>query len=298
MRMIEPSPDTLAAATAGELRALDEVLTGIQPGVHGLALRMLGQREDAADATQEILLKVVTHLASFRGGSAFTTWVWSVARNHLLTARTRAAEHPEVSLEAIGEKLDAGMDLVDRLAPPGRDGAARTLTPEEKLEARQVAVSCTQSMLMALDRDQRLVYLLDSVFDLSSTEAAQVLGLTAEAYRQRLSRAKARLEPFMRERCGLVNEAARCRCDRQVDALRHAATASPESAGAGARRPLLLLEPVELAEAERAFRAYGRIADAAAVFRGLPELAAPSSMRAAIRAVLVQEGFMDRGAPQ
>ncbi len=195
MRMIEPSPDTLAAATAGELRTLDEVLTGIQPGVHGLALRMLGQREDAADATQEILLNVVTHFASFRGGSA------------------------------------------------------RTLTPEEKPEARQAAVSCTQSMRMALDRDQRLVYLLDSVFDLSSTEAAQVLGLTAEAYRQRLSRAKARLEPFMRERCGLVNEAARCRCERQVDALRHVAAAS-------------------------------------------------SSMRAAIRAVLVQEGFMDRGAPQ
>jgi RNA polymerase sigma factor (sigma-70 family) len=296
--MIEPSPDTLAAATAGELRALDEVLTGIQPGVHGLALRMLGQREDAADATQEILLKVVTHLASFRGGSAFTTWVWSVARNHLLTARTRAAEHPEVSLEAIGEKLDAGMDLVDRLAPPGRDGAARTLTPEEKLEARQVAVSCTQSMLMALDRDQRLVYLLDSVFDLSSTEAAQVLGLTAEAYRQRLSRAKARIEPFMRERCGLLSEAARCRCELQVEALRHVAAGSPEAAGAGARRPPLLLEPVGLAEAEQAFRAYGRVADAAAVFRGLPELAAPSSMRAAIRAVLVQEGFMDRGAPQ
>lgn len=295
MRMIEPSPDTLEAATAGDLHALDELLSGIQPGVHGLALRMLGRREDAADATQEILLKVVTHLASFRGGSAFTTWVWSVARNHLLTALTRAAEHPEVSLEAIGEKLDAGMDLVDRLSPPGRDGAARTLTPEEKLEARQVAVSCTQSMLMALDRDQRLVYLLDSVFDLSSTEAAQVLGLTAEAYRQRLSRAKARLEPFMRERCGLVDEAARCRCERQADALRHVAAASPKAVGA--RRPLLL-KPVELEEAERAFRAYGRIADAAAVFRGLPELAAPASMRAAIRAVLAQEGFMDRGAPQ
>ncbi|MCA3177497.1 MAG: RNA polymerase sigma factor [Burkholderiales bacterium] len=296
MRMIEPSPETLAAATAGDLHALDALLSGIQPGVHGLALRMLGRREDAADATQEILLKVVTHLASFRGGSAFTTWVWSVARNHLLTARTRAAEHPEVSLEAIGEKLDAGLDLVDRLAPPGRDGAARTLTPEEKLEARQVAVSCTQSMLMALDRDQRLVYLLDSVFDLSSTEAAQVLGLTPEAYRQRLSRAKARLEPFMRERCGLVDEAARCRCERQVDALKHVAATAPEVARA--RRPALVLKPVELAEAERAFAAYGRVVDAAAVFRALPELEAPASMRAAIRAVLTQEGFMDRGAPQ
>lgn len=292
MRMIEPTPERLQAALGGDVKAVDALLAGLRPGVFNLAARMLGDRDDAADATQEILLKVVTHLSAFRGASAFTTWVWRIARNHLLTARTRAAESPEVSFDALAERLDAGMDISDRLP---RAEPERILTPEERLEARQVAVSCTQSMLMALDRDQRLAWLMDSVFDMTSSEAAQVLEIGAEAYRQRLSRAKARLEPFMQAKCGLVSDAARCRCESQGAVLKSLSGAAPQ--GSGRPRAALKLKPVELAEAERTFRAYGRVADAAAVFRSVPELAEPDSMRAAIRAVLVQEGFMDPRPP-
>jgi len=290
MKITEPAAETVAAATRGDLSALDALLAGLQPGVFHLALRMLGQREDAADATQEILLKVVTHLSAFRGEAAFATWVWRIARNHLLSARTRIAESPEQSLEALDEKLATGLSLADRIPAAGADAGAQVLTPQQKLEARQVAVSCTQSMLMALDREQRLAYLMDTVFDLPSAQAAEVLGITAAAYRQRLSRAKARLEGFMAQRCGLVNEQARCRCDTQARVLRQQ--------GGTAAKPALLLQPVELAEAERAFAAYGRVADAAAVFRSLPELRAPGRLLAAIRLVLTQEGFLDRGPAQ
>jgi hypothetical protein len=184
-------------------------------------------------------------------------------------------------------------------APPTRCPlTARTRTaesPEVSLEARQVAVSCTPSRLMARDREQRLAWLMDSVFDLSSTQAAQVLEIGAEAYRQRLSRARARLDPFMQARCGLVSEAARCRCESQATVLKSLAAASPTRSGRP--RAALALRPVELEEAERTFRAYARVADAAAVFRSVPELAAPDSMQAALRAVLVQEGFMDPRPP-
>jgi len=186
MKISDPGPAVLQAATGGDLAALDTILLAIQPGVFNLAVRMLGNREDAADATQEILLKVVTHLGSFRADAAFTTWVYQVARNHLLTAATRSKESPEVSLEGIAERLQQGLDFfAASLGDP--DGAARSLTPEDKLEARQVALGCTQNMLMALDRDQRLVYVLDIVFGLPSAQAAQVLAISPEAYRQRLS---------------------------------------------------------------------------------------------------------------
>lgn len=290
MKIREPDADLLHAATAGSLAALDALLAQIQPGVFHLALRMLGHRDDAADATQDVLLKAVTHLSGFRGESAFSTWVWRIAHHHLLTARTRIAEAPEQSLEALDEKLATGLSLADRIPGAGADATTHVLTPQEKLEARQVAVSCTQSMLMALDREQRAAYLLDSVFDLPSAEAAAVLGVTAAAYRQRLSRARARLEGFLGQRCGLVNEAAACRCERQAEVLRR----HPRPGGTSA----LMLQPVELAEAERTFSAYGRVADAAEVFTRLPELRAPERLRAAIRLVLTQEGFLDRGAAQ
>lgn len=81
MRIEPVETGLLERARNGDLRALDAVLHAIQPGVYNLAVRMLGNREDARDATQEILLKVTTHLGSFRGEAAFSTWVYRVAKN-------------------------------------------------------------------------------------------------------------------------------------------------------------------------------------------------------------------------
>lgn len=290
MKITAPSPETLAAAQRGDLAALDQLLASLQPGVFNLALRVLGQRDDAADATQEILLKIVTHLGGFRGEAAFTTWVWRVAHNYLITARTAAAEAPTLSLDALAEKLDAGLELSDRLTLA--QGGPRALTPQDKLEARQVALSCTQTMLMALDREDRLVYVLDTVFDLPSAVAAEVVGLTPAAYRQRLSRSRARLAAFTGSQCGLVSETAACRCERQLLASRNM-----QKQGQGAARPVVPILS-EREQAAREFDAFVRVSDAAALFRAHPEAAAPGGMLAAIRAVLTQEGFLHRGLPQ
>jgi Sigma-70, region 4 len=168
-------------------------------------------------------------------------------------------------------------------------GGPRALTPQDKLEARQVALSCTQNMLMALDREDRLVYVLDTVFDLPSTVAAEVVGVTPAAYRKRLSRSRARLAAFTDKQCGLVSEAAACRCVRQLRPLRPPGPRD-ETAQASTRQAL--------ARAERAFDAFVRVSDAAALFRAHPEVTAPATMLAAIRAVLTQEGFFQRGLPQ
>lgn len=293
MKITAPAPETLAAAKRGELAALDRVLAALQPGVFNLALRVLGHREDAADATQEILLKIVTHLGGFRGEAAFTTWVWRVAHNHLMTARTSAVEAPMLSLDALADKLDAGLELSERLNLA--HGGPRALTPQDKLEARQVALSCTQTMLMALDREDRLVYVLDTVFDLPSAVAAEVVGVTPAAYRQRLSRSRARLAAFAGNQCGLVREEAACRCERQLPALRH--LRQQGQPGQANSRPAVPIKQ-DAAQAEAAFDAYVRVSDAAALFRAHPEAAAPLAMLAAIRAVLTQEGFLHRGLPQ
>jgi RNA polymerase sigma factor (sigma-70 family) len=284
MKIIDPGPDIVRAATNGDLAALDAVLLAIQPGVFNLAVRMLGNRDDAADATQEILLKVVTHLGAFRGEAAFTTWVFQVARNHLLTAITRSKESPEVSLEDIGDRLQAGLELGTRLG--AMDDGARVLTPEDKVEARQVALGCTQNMLMALDREQRLVYVLDAVFGLPSKDAAEVLGITPQAFRQRLARARARLDAFTSNTCGLVNPAAACHCERQLPALRHV-----RATGAGLPPSLAAVHRAELTQAEQQFDALVRMENAAAVFRAHPMYQAPASLRGAIRAVLSAEGY-------
>jgi RNA polymerase sigma factor (sigma-70 family) len=244
---------------------------------------MLGNREDAADATQEILLKVVTHLSSYRAQAAFPTWVFRIARNHLLTASTRSKEFPEISLDSVGGRLQAGLNFGATLGDP--QGAQRSLTPEDKAMARQVALGCTQSMLMALNRDQRLTYVLDAVFGLSSEEAADVLGITAVTYRQRLSRAKAALEPFLKRTCGLANPDADCRCEKQLPALAHERRTSAQ------KITVLATGRREWVEAERHFGALVRMSDAAAVFRAHPDYRPPDVLLGAIRSVLSSEGY-------
>lgn len=291
MKIQEPAPEILQAALQGDMSALDGLLATLQPGIYNLSVRMLGNRDDAAEATQEILLRIVTHLSSFRGDSAFATWAWRVARNHLLTAATRSAEHPEVSLEAMAERLQSGLDFADQLTRS--QGALPALTPEDKLEARQVALACTQGMLMTLSREQRLAYVLDVIFDLSSTEAAAVVGITPEAHRQRLSRARTALDGFTGKTCGLAHAESACRCERQLPALR-----AVQAQGRAKTIGLAPLQSVEREEAERSFNAFTRVSDAAALFRAHPEYRVPESMRAAIRAVLTQEGFLDSASRQ
>jgi RNA polymerase sigma factor (sigma-70 family) len=285
MKIPDLPASALTAAIAGDLASIDAMLIAIQPGVFNLAVRMLGNRDDAADATQEILLKVVTHLASFRAQSAFSTWVFQIARNHLLTAITRSKENPEVSLDSIAERLQQGIDYavsVTRIQP-----AEKSLSPEDHFEARQIALGCTQSIIMALDREQRLAYVLDTAFGLSSELAAEVLGIQPAAYRKRLSRVRETLEPFFSRTCGLVNADADCQCERQLPAKR----ALARSAAADIK-PISLraLHRSEIAHIEAHFDNFIRMSNAAAVLRAHPDYRAPESMVHAIRRVLETQG--------
>jgi predicted DNA-binding protein (UPF0251 family) len=82
------------------------------------------------------------------------------------------------------------------------------LTPEEKVEARHIAIHGTQNMLMSLDHDDPITYLLDTVFGLSSKDAASVLEVSPDAYRQRLSRVRTKIEAFTYAHCALVMQSA------------------------------------------------------------------------------------------
>jgi len=283
MRIPDLPADQIHRAANGDLAAMDAVLRAIEGGIFNLAVRMLGHREDAADASQEILLKVTTHLGGYRGEAAFSTWVYRIARNHLANAATRVPEAPTVSLDQLGEKLDRGLAYgrAQGMAEPD----AGMLRPEDKAEAIDIAIGCTQGMLMALDRDHRLAYLLDVVFGMTSEQAGEVLEITAAAFRKRLSRARERLDGFMQRTCGLVGADAPCRCPRQLPAVRAIAAAGDatrlrpapdEAAAAGLAR----------IEFDR-WRAY---ADAAAVFRGHPDYRPPERLIGAIRDLLRHGG--------
>src|SRR6266545_5106591 len=99
--------ELVRGALGGEARAVDALVRRCQGPVYALALRMVWNPHDAEDATQEILVKVMTGLSSFRGDSAFRTWVYRIAANHLLNRRRTRAE------EAVGG-FDEASDRIAR----------------------------------------------------------------------------------------------------------------------------------------------------------------------------------------
>jgi len=270
------------SATGGDAEAVHALVLAIQDDVYGLALRMLWRPQDAEDATQEILVKVVTHLSSYRGESAFSTWVFRIAKNHLLDCKKGIAEQLEVSFEAFAEHLASNVGAGGEPTIADGQRAAASGDAVQPLVAEEMKLSCTQGMLLCLDREHRIAYLLGEVLGVSGEAAASILELAEPAYRKRLSRARTRMRSFMAESCGLVAESAPCRCERRVPSAIHEGIVRPDRlrfaghAVRGGGRPSLFARMRDDVEEMH------RVVD---VFRSAPDYAAPPAVAARVRAI-------------
>lgn len=198
--------DLARRAADGERAALSMLLRELQHPMFRLALRFLGHPQDAEDACQEVLIRIVTHLGSFEGRSRFTTWAYTVATRSLLRAKKRLVESSVQGPEQFAAFLDAGMGDIDT-------------TMEEahhRLLCEEVRISCTYGMLLCIPRPQRAAYLLADVIGVTDIEGAEILECSREAFRQRVSRARRTLRHVIDNRCGLVDPANPCRCGRQI----------------------------------------------------------------------------------
>ena len=102
------------AAKAGNKKALEAIILEVKDLVYNLALKMLLFPPDAEDASQEILVKVITHLSTFRGESQFSTWVYRIATNYLLTTKGKHVQQFSMSFEEYARQIDKGQtDLVN-----------------------------------------------------------------------------------------------------------------------------------------------------------------------------------------
>lgn len=194
-------------ATAGDKKALETLVAGVQDMVFNLSLRMLGTFADAEDAAQDILLKMITHLSSFRGDSAFTTWVFRIAVNHLKNYKKHMFARFPLSFEYYGDDIENGklQDVPDL-----------TQNVEKELLAEELKMSCTNVMLQCLDPESRCIFILGTMFQLDSRIAGEILEMTPEAYRQRLSRARRKMADFLGQYCGEYG-GGRCKCKYRVN---------------------------------------------------------------------------------
>jgi len=195
-------------AKNGDRSALEKLVLRHQAWIYNIAVRMVFRPQDAEEVTQEVLVKVITRLGTFKGESSFRTWLYRIAANHVLNMERRSAESRVTTFADYGTAIDRTPDL-DLPDPKSLPVALPLLVEEAKN-------GCTMGMLLCLDRKQRLIFTLGAVLGASDTVGGEVLEMSAGNFRQCLARARRDLHSFMNGQCGLVNKNNPCRCPKKT----------------------------------------------------------------------------------
>lgn len=265
----EPLDVLTKRAQRNDRGALDDLVRALQDPIYRLAVRFLGNPDHARDATQEILLLVVSDLANFRGESSVKTWAYRIASRQLIRQKRRGRKWTFESLaeDDIGQRPNA-------IEP---ETLARA---DEKLLEEEIFIGCTQAMLQALDKSHRLAFVLGAICELDGADAASVLGISEAAFRKRLSRARAMLDAFVAKHCGVASPTNACRCVYQVNlnvARRCVDAARLDYAVASTKASVEVL---------RALGAVREVRRALELYRAQPDFKAPEDFAVRIRAVI------------
>lgn len=203
----------------GDREALEALVARHQAWIYNIVLRMVYLPQDAEDATQEVLIKLLTKLSTFEGRSSFRTWLYRIVVNHVLNMKRTRADAAEWTFAKYGEALERTPDH----EPPDQ----ASVPADVQLLIDEARIGCASGMLLCLDREQRLVYVLGEIFGITDVVGAELLETSRDNFRQKLSRARRDLYNFMHERCGLVNKANPCRCAKKTQAFMEAGYVNP-----------------------------------------------------------------------
>lgn len=162
-------------ARAGDLDAYEVLVRRHRDRIYRIALRMLGDRHDAEDIAQDVMVQVWTALAGFTGASSFTTWLYRIVVNRCLNQlRRRRWTRPVLEGD-----------------PQPMVGAEDTVIARQRAEAAMEAIA-------ALPSDQRAVIVLHQLEGMSYREVAAVVNISEDAVRGRLHRARLNLLESLR----------------------------------------------------------------------------------------------------
>ncbi len=200
---------------------LEELVRRHQAWIYNIALRMVWHPQDAEDVTQEVLIKIITKLSSFRRKSSFRTWVYRIVANHVLNMKRRGVEKSMLTFSEYGRSIDASDDM----DPPDRDGIPVDLP----VIIEETKIHCMMAMLLCLDRRQRLTFILGEIFGVSDRVGSEILETSRANFRKILSRSRKRIYRFMQERCGLIRPGNSCHCGRKVRGLIETGSIDPEN---------------------------------------------------------------------
>lgn len=195
----------------GDTNALEKLIYRHQAWIYNIALKMVFDPDDAEDVTQEILLKIISHLSAYDASKAsFRTWLYRIVANHVLSMKNRKLETAISRVYREGDFTISQDDIED---------LRQTSRPEHHVLVEETKNMCLTGMLLCLERRQRLVFILGGLFGIHSSAGSEILEISEANFRAILSRARKKLENFVKQKCGLVNPDNPCRCEGHVKKL-------------------------------------------------------------------------------
>jgi RNA polymerase sigma-70 factor (ECF subfamily) len=185
---MDVDPALVRACQRGEAGALDTLIRATYADVYALCRRMLADPDEAADATQEVFVRVMRSVFGFRGDSSFGTWLHRVTVNVCLTALRRRSRARATGMVAGGAPFALPGDELEL--------ASSSASPSEVAETADL-VARSERALTRLPEDARAVVVLRDIEGLSTKEVAELLGVTETVVKVRLHRAHARLRAMI-----------------------------------------------------------------------------------------------------
>ncbi|MFZ4738302.1 MAG: sigma-70 family RNA polymerase sigma factor [Bradymonadia bacterium] len=198
----EADNQLLERARAGDAEAMEALLERHQAQVYRFSMKMCRDPEDAKDVLQDTLLSMARGVRDFRGASSISTWLYTIARSFCIKKRRRSKFAPADERSLDTEMIAEGR----RLADPGQ-------SPDEALAGKHVEHALEQA-IRGLEPMYREVLLLRDVEGLTAPEVAEVLGVTVEAVKSRLHRARLSVRAQVAPLLGIATDgpAARGTC--------------------------------------------------------------------------------------
>ena len=217
-------------AKADDQGALGELLQIHQKRLFNTALRMVGNHDDAAEVTQEAMLKVIEHIGDFNGQSSVSTWMTRIAMNlsfsHLRKRRIRQT----VSLDTDGSAGRSGSHPGfggDQLTPLREQIANRREPQPDSRVQKDEMVTQLQSALDVLQDDLRAVLVLRDIDEMDYQQIADVLAIPVGTVKSRLFRARLALRQEIFKRSTPPNLSINKHRNTQADRQRRSSTALP-----------------------------------------------------------------------
>lgn len=174
----------LERAKSGDVAAFEELIDAYQKKVFNLALRIIGNYDDAADLAQETFVRIYKAISNFKEQSSFSTWVYRITTNVCLDEIRKRKNKKVVSLDEDIHMDDGEMKRQVVSGDPGPDEAA------EREEVRRTV----NNAINKLPEDQRVVITLRDLQGMSYEEIAKVLALPAGTVKSRINRARLALK--------------------------------------------------------------------------------------------------------